>query len=118
MAGDPPRPVALDRNELGARLVAAVPGPPAEPALISLLTLNGLRVPEAAGADIGHLGLERRHRAAGRRASHGPGGTTPAGHAAGNTTRNVPGITQISLKRVKGHTGRPGFTAPVYFLLS
>ena len=54
--------VALDRNELGALLVAAVLGPPAEHALISLLALNGLRVSEAVGADIEHLGLERGHR--------------------------------------------------------
>jgi integrase len=53
---------ALDRNELGALLVAAGLGPPAEHALISLLALNGLRVSEATGADIGHLGLERGHR--------------------------------------------------------
>jgi integrase/recombinase XerD len=42
----------LDRNELGALLVAAGLGPPAEHALISLLALNGLRVPEATSADI------------------------------------------------------------------
>ena len=54
--------VALDRNELGALLVAAGLGPPLEHALISLLALNGLRVPEATGADIEHLGLERGHR--------------------------------------------------------
>src|SRR6266404_9318430 len=53
---------ALDRNELGALLVAAGLGPPGEHALISLLALNGLRVPEATGADIEHLGLERGHR--------------------------------------------------------
>ena len=54
--------VALDRNELGALLVAAGLGPPAEHALISLLALNGLRVSEATGAGIEHLGLERGHR--------------------------------------------------------
>ena len=54
--------VALDRNELGALLVAAGLGAPAEHALISLLALNGLRVSEATGADIEHLGLERGHR--------------------------------------------------------
>jgi integrase/recombinase XerD len=54
--------VALDRNELGALLVAAGLGLAAVHALISLLALNGLRVPEAAGADIEHLGLERGHR--------------------------------------------------------
>jgi integrase/recombinase XerD len=54
--------VALDRNELGALLVAAGLGPPLEHALISLLALNGLRVSEATGTDIEHLGLERGHR--------------------------------------------------------
>ena len=53
---------ALDRNELGALLVAAGLGPPAEHALISLLALNGLRVSEAIGADIEALGIERGHR--------------------------------------------------------
>jgi len=53
---------ALDRNELGAILVAAGLGPPAEHALVSLLALNGLRVSEAIGADLEHLGLERGHR--------------------------------------------------------
>jgi integrase/recombinase XerD len=53
---------ALDRNELGALLVAARLGPPGERALISLLALNGLRVSEATGASIEDLGVERRHR--------------------------------------------------------
>ena len=53
---------ALDRNELGAILVAAGLGPPSEHALISLPALNGLRVSEAAGADIEHMGTERGHR--------------------------------------------------------
>ena len=54
--------IPLDRNELGALLVAAGLGPPPEHALISLLALNGLRVSEAAGADIEYLGVERGHR--------------------------------------------------------
>ncbi len=54
--------VALDRNELGALLVAGGLGPSPEHALISLLTLNGLRVSEATDADIEHPGLERGHR--------------------------------------------------------
>jgi site-specific recombinase XerD len=54
--------IGLDRNELGALLVAAGLGPPAEHALISLLALNGLRVSEAVGADIEALGIERGHR--------------------------------------------------------
>jgi site-specific recombinase XerD len=53
---------ALDRNELGALLVAAGLGPVLEHALISLLALNGMRVSEVIGADIEHLGLERGHR--------------------------------------------------------
>jgi integrase/recombinase XerD len=52
----------LNRNELGALLVAAGLGPPAGHALISLLALNGLRVSEATGADIQALGVERGHR--------------------------------------------------------
>jgi site-specific recombinase XerD len=52
----------LDRNEVGAMLVAAGLGGPHEYALISLLALNGLRVSETIGANIEHLGLERGHR--------------------------------------------------------
>jgi site-specific recombinase XerD len=52
----------LDRNELGALLVAAGFGSAAEHALISLLALNGLRVSEATGADVEALGVERGHR--------------------------------------------------------
>jgi len=54
--------IGLDRNEVGALLVAAGLGPAAEHALVSLLALNGLRVSEAIGADIEALGLERGHR--------------------------------------------------------
>jgi integrase/recombinase XerD len=52
----------LDRNELGALLVAAGLGAATEHALISLLALNGLRVSEAIGASIEALGTERGHR--------------------------------------------------------
>ncbi len=52
----------LDRNELGAMLVAAGLGAAAEHALISLLALNGLRVSAATGANIEALGTERGHR--------------------------------------------------------
>src|SRR3989440_1097096 len=51
------RAVALDRNELGALLVAAGLGSSTEHALISLLALNGL------GGGLG--GHRRRHRAPG-----------------------------------------------------
>jgi integrase/recombinase XerD len=54
--------IGLDRNELGAILVAAGLGAAAEHALISLLALNGLRVSEATGANIEALGTERGHR--------------------------------------------------------
>ena len=56
------RAAALDRNEPGALLAAAGLGSPAGHALISLLALNGLRVCEAAGADVEQRGLERGHR--------------------------------------------------------
>jgi integrase/recombinase XerD len=52
----------LDRNEVGAMLVAAGLASARDHALISLLALNGLRVSEATGADIEALGLERGHR--------------------------------------------------------
>jgi integrase/recombinase XerD len=53
---------ALDRNEVGSRLVAAGLGTASEHALISLLVLNGLRIGEALGANIEALGTERGHR--------------------------------------------------------
>src|SRR5260370_40511597 len=52
----------LDRNEVGALLVAAGLATAAEHALVSLLALNGLRVSEATGADIEALGTVRGHR--------------------------------------------------------
>jgi integrase/recombinase XerD len=52
----------LDRNELGALLVAAGLGTAGDHALISLVALNGLRVSEATGANVGALGVERGHR--------------------------------------------------------
>jgi integrase/recombinase XerD len=55
----PPR---WTRNKVGALLVAAGLGTAAEHALISLLTLNGLRISEALGANIEALGSERGHR--------------------------------------------------------
>ena len=68
---------ALDRNEIGALLVAAGLGPPGEHALISLLALNGLRVSETASADIEHLGAGTRppdsdHHPQGRQGRHHP----------------------------------------------
>ena len=53
---------ALNRNELGALLVAAGLGFAQEHALLFLLALNGLRIGEALGADIAALGSERGHR--------------------------------------------------------
>jgi site-specific recombinase XerD len=54
--------VGLDRNELGALLVAAGLSSAQDHALISLLALNGLRISEALGANIENLGMERGHR--------------------------------------------------------
>ena len=58
-----PHATGLDRSELGALLVAAGLGSPGEHALISLLALKGLRVPEATGAHAEALGIKRGHRA-------------------------------------------------------
>jgi integrase len=71
----------LDRNGLGALLVAAGFGSPAEHALISLLALNGLRVSEATGANVEALGVERGHRTLvitrkGGKVGHYPAGAT------------------------------------------
>jgi integrase len=52
----------LDRNEVGAMLVAAGLASACDHALSSLLALNGLRISEALGADVEALGLERGHR--------------------------------------------------------
>jgi site-specific recombinase XerD len=52
----------LDRNELGAILVAAGLAGARDHALLSMLALNGLRISEALGADVDALGLERGHR--------------------------------------------------------
>jgi integrase/recombinase XerD len=54
--------IGLDRNELGALLVAAGLAGPREHALMSLLVLNGLRISEALGVDIDDLSVERGHR--------------------------------------------------------
>ncbi|MGP8207995.1 MAG: tyrosine-type recombinase/integrase [Acidimicrobiales bacterium] len=56
------RAAGLDRNEVGALLVAPGLGPAPEHALISLLALNGLRASEATRANIEVLGLELGHR--------------------------------------------------------
>jgi integrase/recombinase XerD len=50
------------RGGPGHRTRAAGLGSASGHALISLLALNGLRISEATGADIEHLGLERGHR--------------------------------------------------------
>ena len=53
--------LGLDRNELGQFLVTAGLLGGREHALACLLALNGLRVSEALGADVGHLAIERGH---------------------------------------------------------
>jgi len=52
--------LGLDRDEARALLAAATD--PRDRALLALLTLNGLRVSEACGADVTDLGTERGHR--------------------------------------------------------
>jgi integrase len=56
------REVRLDVVAVAAAVLLLDHVPGLEHALISLLALNGLRVFEATGADIEHLGLERGHR--------------------------------------------------------
>ena len=108
---------ALDRNELGALLVAAGLGPPAEHALISLLALNGLRVSEATGADIEQLGLERGpphscHHPQGRQGGHCP---ARAAHRAGDRPGDWrayrwPGLSASDGRRLDRHAP-PGSSA-------
>lgn len=52
----------LDKEELAALVAAAEADSPRSLALALLLGLNGLRVSEALGADVGDLGTERGHR--------------------------------------------------------
>jgi site-specific recombinase XerD len=128
----------LDRNEVGALLVAAGLGTAAEHALISLLALNGLRVSEATSADIEALGTERGHRTlaikrkGGKKAviplaprtaraidltigerCEGPIFTTPAGqrldrHGAGRIVRRVARRAGLA-KKIGPHTLRHAF---------
>jgi site-specific recombinase XerD len=133
----------LDRNEVGALLVAAGLGAPCEHVLVSLLALNGLRVSEATGADIDRLGLERGHRtltilrkggkivtiplaprtaraidlAIGERLDGpiflGPDGQRLDRHAAGRIVRRVARRAGIT-KRVGPHTLRHAFITAAY----
>jgi integrase/recombinase XerD len=108
--------IGLDRNELGALLVAAGLGPPAEHALISLLALNGLRVSKATGANIEALGIERGHRTlvvtrkgskvvtiplAPRTASDRPG------HRRASRRTDLPGLRRTSAGPARRRTDRP-----------
>ena len=113
---------ALDRNELGALLVAAGLGPPAEHALISLLSLNGLRVSEATGADIEHLGLERGHRTLTITRKGGKSGDHPAGathrrgdrpgHQRPRRRAGIPGRGRAAAGPARGRAGRPPHRPP------
>ena len=96
---------ALDRNELGAILVAAGLGPPAEHALISLLALNGLRVSEATGADIEQLGLERGHPHPGHHPQRRQGRHHPA--RAAHRPGDRPGHRRADRRAAVPHRGRP-----------
>jgi len=79
-------PTGLDRNEVGAMIVAAGLAGARDHALISLLALNGLRVSEAIGADIEQLSLERGHRTL---LIHRKGGKTVTVPVAPRTARAV-----------------------------
>lgn len=61
VGSDSPR-LGLDREEVGRFLGVAEAAGPRAYALACLLTLNGLRVSEALGADVEDLGHERGHR--------------------------------------------------------
>jgi integrase len=108
---------ALDRNELGALLVAAGLGPPVEHALISLLALNGLRVSEATGADIEHLGLERGHRTLtitrkDRQGRHDSAGAADrpghrSGHRRAHRRPGVRGRGRTADRPARGRAARP-----------
>jgi integrase/recombinase XerD len=54
--------LGLDRMEFGAFLAQAAAAGPIDHALACLLGLLGLRVSEACGIDVEHLGTERGHR--------------------------------------------------------
>lgn len=54
--------LGLDRMELGAFIAQAAAAGPVDHALACLLGLLGLRVSEACGIDVEHLGTERGHR--------------------------------------------------------
>src|SRR4051794_1252891 len=54
--------LGLDRHELTRLLDAAEAAGPRDHALVCLLALNGLRVSEACGADVGDLAEQRGHR--------------------------------------------------------
>jgi integrase/recombinase XerD len=120
----------LDRNEVGALLVAAGLAGARDHALVSLLALNGLRVSEATGTDIEQLGLERGHRTlrilrkggklvtiplAPRTAREGPifcgaDGTRLDRHAASGIVRRIARRAGLT-KRVGPHALRHAFTA-------
>jgi integrase len=114
--------VALDRNELGALLVAAGLGTAGEHALISLLALNGLRVSEATGADIEHLGLERGHRTLTITRKGGKVVTIPLapadragarpGHRGAHRRAGVPGRGRAAAGPARRRADRPQDRAP------
>ena len=109
--------VALDRNELGALLVAAGLGPPLEHALISLLALNGLRV--SGGHRRGHRaprpgtraphrdrhpqGRQGRDHPAG--AAHGP--SHRSGHRGAHGRAGVPGRGRPAAGPARCRADRP-----------
>jgi integrase len=114
--------VALDRNELGALLVAAGLGSSIEHALISLLALNGLRVsgacrrrhrapgPGARAPDPDHhpQGRQDRHHPA--RTAHRPGARP--GHRRTHRRAGVPGRRRAAAGPARRRTDRPAHCPP------
>ncbi len=104
--------VGLDRNEVGALLVAAGLGALAEHALISLLALKGLRVSEAIGPDIEALGLERGHRTLTVLRKGGKVVTASSAHGSGSGPRYWRTALRADLRRHRRQKFRPPRRGP------
>jgi len=107
--------IGLDRNEVGALLVAAGLGPAAEHALVSLLALNRLRVSsdiEALGVRWGHRTLEvlRKTVTIPRAGVGQPGGGDPQRRPDARPPRRGGRSPPGGARRRRGavHSERPG----------
>jgi len=75
--GDDSQTLGLDRQQLAALLDVAEASSARDHALLCLLALNGLRISEALGADVGDLGEQRGHRTLELRRKGGKRQTAP-----------------------------------------